>query len=160
MRLSGLPGLPGLAGLKNWCGERPGRPGRRGRQCRPGRHGAFGRGDRVAHAIAVTVNGTTHRHEVEPRLLLVYYLREVLGLTGTHIGCDTTSCGTCTIIMNGQAVKSCTLLAVQADGAQILTVEGLAQNGILAPIQEGIWEKHGPPRGVWTSGLMVGPGAV
>jgi len=109
----------------------------------------------VAHAIAVTVNGTTHRHEVEARLLLVYYLREVLALTGTHIGCDTTSCGACTIIMNGQAVKSCTLLAVQADGAQILTVEGLAQNGTLHPIQEGFWEEHGLQCGFCTPGMML-----
>ena len=109
----------------------------------------------MAHAIAVTVNGTTHRHEVEPRLLLVYYLREVLGLTGTHIGCDTTSCGACTIIMNGQAVKSCTLLAVQADGAQILTVEGLAQNGTLHPIQEGFWEEHGLQCGFCTPGMIL-----
>src|SRR5256712_12418620 len=137
MRLSGLPGLPGLAGLKNWCGERPGRPGRRGRHCRPGRHSAFGRGDRVAHAIAVTVNGTTHRHEVEARLLLVYYLREVLALTGTHIGCDTTSCGACTIIMNGQAVESCTLLALQAGGGESFTVRRLAQEGTPHSIHEG-----------------------
>ena len=109
----------------------------------------------MAHAIAVTVNGTTHRHEVEARLLLVYYLREVLALTGTHIGCDTTSCGACTIIMNGQAVKSCTLLAVQADGAQILTVEGLAQNGTLHPIQEGFWEEHGLQCGFCTPGMMM-----
>jgi len=109
----------------------------------------------VAHAIAVTVNGTTHRHEVEARLLLVYYLREVLTLTGTHIGCDTTSCGACTIIMDGQAVKSCTLLAVQANGAQILTVEGLAQNDTLHPIQEGFWEEHGLQCGFCTPGMML-----
>jgi len=103
----------------------------------------------------VTVNGISHRHEVEPRLLLVYYLREVLGLTGTHIGCDTTSCGTCTVLMNGQAVKSCTLLAVQADGAELLTVEGLAQNGQLHPIQEGFWEEHGLQCGFCTPGMML-----
>ncbi|HEX4840717.1 MAG TPA: (2Fe-2S)-binding protein [bacterium] len=106
-------------------------------------------------AISVTVNGISHRHEVEPRLLLVYYLREVLGLTGTHIGCDTTSCGTCTVLMNGQAVKSCTLLAVQADGAELLTVEGLAQNGHLHPIQEGFWEEHGLQCGFCTPGMML-----
>jgi len=85
----------------------------------------------------------------------VYYLREVLGLTGTHIGCDTTSCGTCTVLMNGQAVKSCTLLAVQADGAELLTVEGLAQNGQLHPIQEGFWEEHGLQCGFCTPGMML-----
>ncbi len=109
----------------------------------------------MTHGITVTVNGTTHRHEVEPRLLLVYYLREVVGLTGTHIGCDTTSCGACTILMNNQAVKSCTLLAVQADGAQILTVEGLAQDGTLHPIQEGFWEEHGLQCGFCTPGMML-----
>ncbi len=90
--------------------------------------------------VTVTVNGVTHTDEVEPRLLLVHYLRDVLGLTGTHIGCDTSSCGACTIHMNGRAVKSCTVLAVQADGAALLTVEGLAQDGQLHPIQEGFWE--------------------
>ncbi|OLC30021.1 MAG: carbon monoxide dehydrogenase [Armatimonadetes bacterium 13_1_40CM_64_14] len=109
----------------------------------------------MKQSIAVTVNGTTHRHEVEPRLLLVYYLREELGLTGTHIGCDTTSCGSCTILLNGQAVKSCTLLAVQADGADILTVEGLADNGKLHPIQEGFWEEHGLQCGFCTPGMML-----
>ncbi len=106
-------------------------------------------------SISVTVNGIRHDHEVEPRLLLVYYLREVLGLTGTHIGCDTTSCGTCTVLMNGQAVKSCTLLAVQADGAELLTVEGLAQDGQLHPIQEGFWEEHGLQCGFCTPGMML-----
>jgi carbon-monoxide dehydrogenase small subunit len=105
--------------------------------------------------VSVTVNGTPHHDEVEPRLLLVYYLREVLGLTGTHIGCDTTSCGACTVLMNGKAVKSCTVLAVQADGAQILTVEGLAQNGQLHPIQEGFWEEHGLQCGFCTPGMML-----
>ncbi len=109
----------------------------------------------MKQSIAVTVNGTTHRHDVEPRLLLVYYLREELGLTGTHIGCDTTSCGTCTVLLNGQAVKSCTLLAVQADGADILTVEGLADNGKLHPIQEGFWEEHGLQCGFCTPGMML-----
>ena len=87
--------------------------------------------------ITVTVNGAERTADVEPRLLLAHLLRETFGLTGTHVGCDTTSCGACTILMNNQAVKSCTLLAVQADGAQILTVEGLAQDGTLHPIQEG-----------------------
>lgn len=109
----------------------------------------------MKRAITVTVNGTTYHHEVEPRLLLVHYLREVLGLTGTHIGCDTTSCGACTILMSGLTVKSCTLLAVQADGANVLTVEGLAQDGRLHPIQEGFWEEHGLQCGFCTPGMML-----
>jgi len=109
----------------------------------------------VKHKISLTVNGTTYTHEVEPRLLLVHYIRDVLGLTGTHIGCDTTSCGACTIHMNGKAVKSCTVLAVQADGAQLLTVEGLARDGQLHPIQEGFWEEHGLQCGFCTPGMML-----
>jgi carbon-monoxide dehydrogenase small subunit len=109
----------------------------------------------VTKAIEVTVNGVRHRHDVEPRLLLVYYLREVLGLTGTHVGCDTTSCGACTVVMNGLAVKSCTVLAVQADGASVLTVEGLARDGRLHPIQEGFWEEHGLQCGFCTPGMML-----
>lgn len=112
-------------------------------------------GGTVKRPVAVTVNGQTFSHEVEPRLLLVHYLREVLGLTGTHIGCDTTSCGACTVFMNGLAVKSCNILAAQADGAQILTVEGLAQNGQLHPIQEGFWEEHGLQCGFCTPGMML-----
>lgn len=109
----------------------------------------------VKHTVTLTVNGVTHTHEVEARLLLVHFLREVLGLTGTHVGCDTTSCGTCTILMNGLAVKSCNVLAVQANGAQIVTVEGLAQNGKLHPIQEGFWEEHGLQCGFCTPGMML-----
>lgn len=109
----------------------------------------------MKRSITVTVNGATSQHEVEPRLLLVYYLREVLGLTGTHIGCDTTSCGACTVLMNRLAVKSCTVLAAQADGAEILTVEGLAQDGKLHPIQEGFWEEHGLQCGFCTPGMML-----
>ena len=105
--------------------------------------------------VTVKVNGITHQHEVEPRLLLVYYLREVLGLAGTHIGCDTTSCGTCTVLMNGLAAKSCTVLALQADGAEIITVEGLAREGKLHPIQEGFWEEHGLQCGFCTPGMML-----
>ena len=105
--------------------------------------------------ITVTVNGVARQHAVEPRTLLVYDLREMLGLTGAHIGCDTTSCGACTILLNGLAVKSCTLLAAQADGAEILTVEGLARAGNLHPIQEGFWEEHGLQCGFCTPGMML-----
>jgi carbon-monoxide dehydrogenase small subunit len=107
------------------------------------------------HHIKVTINGTTQEADVEPRLLLVHFLRENLNLTGTHIGCDTTSCGACTVILNGTPVKSCTVLAVQADGGEIMTVEGLAQNGQLHPIQEGFWEKHGLQCGFCTPGMML-----
>jgi carbon-monoxide dehydrogenase small subunit len=106
-------------------------------------------------SISVTVNGTVHTGEVEPRLLLVHYLREVLDLTGTHVGCDTTSCGACTVILNGAAVKSCTLFAVQADGGKIMTIEGLANNGELHPLQEGFWEKHGLQCGYCTPGMIM-----
>lgn len=105
--------------------------------------------------VTITTNGVTATHNVEPRLLLVQYLREVLGLTGTHIGCDTTSCGACTVMLNGLAVKSCTLLAVQADGGKILTVEGLAQDGRLHPIQEAFWDEHGLQCGFCTPGMML-----
>lgn len=105
--------------------------------------------------VSITVNGVTRTHEVEPRLLLVHYLRDVLGLTGTNIGCDTSQCGACTVIMDGQAVKSCTVLAVQADGSTILTVEGLAQDGQLHPLQEAFWEKHGLQCGFCTPGMIM-----
>ncbi len=105
--------------------------------------------------VKMKINGTSHSHEVEPRMLLVHYIREVVGLTGTHIGCDTTQCGACTIIMNGQAVKSCNVLAVQADGVQIMTIEGLAKDGQLHPIQEGFWEKHGLQCGYCTPGMIL-----
>ncbi|HLN13857.1 MAG TPA: (2Fe-2S)-binding protein [bacterium] len=110
---------------------------------------------RTVKRVTITVNGHTDSHEVEPRLLLVHYIREVLGLTGTHVGCDTSNCGTCTILMDGKAVKSCTLLAVQADGASFTTVEGLAKNGDLHPIQEGFWEEHGLQCGFCTPGMML-----
>jgi carbon-monoxide dehydrogenase small subunit len=106
-------------------------------------------------SIKVTVNGTTYASEVEPRLLLVHYLRDVLGLTGTHIGCDTSQCGACTIVMDGAAVKSCTIFAVQADGHELLTVEGLAKDGQLHPIQEGFWEEHGLQCGYCTPGMIM-----
>jgi len=105
--------------------------------------------------ISVTVNGTVHRAEVEPRMLLVHFIREELRLTGTHIGCDTTSCGACTIHLNGRPVKSCTVFAVQADGAEIRTVEGLEQGNQLHPIQEGFWQEHGLQCGYCTPGMMM-----
>lgn len=107
------------------------------------------------HTIQVTVNGASHQAEVESRLLLVHLLRDVLRLTGTHIGCDTTHCGACTVLLDGAPVKSCTVLAVQADGAEILTVEGLERDGQLHPIQEGFWEEHGLQCGYCTPGMMM-----
>lgn len=106
-------------------------------------------------AIKVTVNGQTHEHEVEPRQMLVSYLREELGLTGTHVGCDTSNCGACTAIVDGQAVKVCTMLAVQADGAEITTIEGLAANGTLHPLQEAFRETHGLQCGFCTPGMIM-----
>jgi len=105
--------------------------------------------------ISVSVNGVAHKNEVEPRLLLVHYLRDVLGLTGTHVGCETSLCGACTVMIDGQAVKSCTMFAVQADGASITTIEGLASNGDLHPVQEGFWEQHGLQCGYCTPGMIV-----
>jgi aerobic carbon-monoxide dehydrogenase small subunit len=109
----------------------------------------------MMHDIKVTVNGELKQVKVESRLLLVHLLRENLRLTGTHIGCDTTHCGACTVLLDGEPVKSCTILAVQADGAQIATVEGLEQNGKLHPVQEGFWEKHGLQCGYCTPGMMM-----
>jgi len=106
-------------------------------------------------AISISVNGVSHQHEVEPRLLLVHYLRDVLGLTGTHIGCETSLCGACTILLDGQAVKSCTVLAVQADGGEITTIEGLVKDGKLHPMQEGFWERHGLQCGYCTPGMIM-----
>ena len=106
-------------------------------------------------AIKVTVNGQTHEHEVEPRQMLVSYLREELSLTGTHVGCDTSNCGACTAIVDGQAVKVCTMLAVQADGAEITTIEGLAANGTLHPLQEAFRETHGLQCGFCTPGMIM-----
>ncbi|MEA2513090.1 MAG: aerobic carbon-monoxide dehydrogenase small subunit [Thermomicrobiales bacterium] len=106
-------------------------------------------------AISVTVNGRKHSAEVEPRTLLVHLLRETLGLTGTHVGCDTSNCGACVVHLNGEGVKSCTILAVQADGAEVLTIEGLAQDGKLHAMQEGFWEKHGLQCGYCTPGMIM-----
>jgi carbon-monoxide dehydrogenase small subunit len=105
--------------------------------------------------ISVTVNGVKHDAVVEPRTLLVYYLREQLNLTGTHVGCDTSQCGACTVHLNGRAVKSCTVLAVQADRAEVTTIEGLAKNGQLHPVQEGFHEKHGLQCGYCTPGMIM-----
>jgi len=109
----------------------------------------------ATHEIRMTVNGAPHQLRVESRLLLVHLLRENLRLTGTHIGCDTTHCGACTVLLDGEPVKSCTVLAVQADGAEIGTVEGLEQNGKLHPIQEAFWDKHGLQCGYCTPGMMM-----
>jgi carbon-monoxide dehydrogenase small subunit len=105
--------------------------------------------------VSITINGKTYKNDVEPRLLLVHYIRDVLGLTGTHIGCDTSQCGACTVLIDGEAVKSCTVFAVQANGANLTTVEGLAKNGELHPIQEGFWEEHGLQCGFCTPGMLL-----
>jgi carbon-monoxide dehydrogenase small subunit len=105
--------------------------------------------------IHVTVNGTAYDSEVEPRTLLVHYVREALGLTGTNVGCDTSSCGACSLHLNGEAVKSCTVLAVQADGADILTIEGLAHDGELHPMQKAFMENHGLQCGYCTPGMVM-----
>ncbi len=105
--------------------------------------------------ITVTVNGVRHERDVEERELLVYFLREGLGLTGTNVGCDTSSCGTCTVHLNGESVKSCTLLAVQADGAEVTTIEGLAANGELHPMQASFQENHGLQCGYCTPGMIM-----
>ncbi len=108
-----------------------------------------------AMRVSMTVNGRTSEHDVEPRLLLVFYLREVLGLTGTKIGCDTTSCGACTVLIDGESVKSCTMFAVQADGADITTIEGLATDGTLHPVQQAFHEHHGLQCGYCTAGMVM-----
>jgi carbon-monoxide dehydrogenase small subunit len=105
--------------------------------------------------VSVTVNGAARSADVEPRLLLVHFLRETLGLTGTHVGCDTSNCGACTVHLNGEAVKSCTLLAVQADGAEITTIEGMGTEGALHPLQEAFWEHHGLQCGYCTPGMIM-----
>lgn len=109
----------------------------------------------MTKAIKVNVNGVDYEHQVEPRLLLVHYLRDVLSLTGTHIGCETSLCGACTVLIGGQAVKSCTMFAVQADGSKITTIEGLAKNGELHPVQQGFWECHGLQCGYCTPGMIM-----
>jgi len=112
------------------------------------------------HEITVTINGEKQTRTVEARLLLVHFIRETLGLTGTHIGCDTTSCGACTVSLDGEAVKSCTVFAVQADGATVETVESLAAGGTLHPLQEGFWERHGLQCGFCTPGMLMSARAL
>ena len=106
-------------------------------------------------SVKIRVNGILHEAEVEPRLLLANFLRETCGLTGTHVGCETSVCGACTVLVDGQAVKSCTIFAVQADGAEVTTVEGLTTNGEMHPVQEGFWECHGLQCGYCTPGMMM-----
>ena len=105
--------------------------------------------------VSLTVNGVTQTADVEPRLLLVHFLRDHLGLTGTNVGCDTSQCGACTVIIDGQAVKSCTVLAAQADGTKVTTIEGLAKDGKLHPVQQAFWDKHGLQCGFCTPGMLM-----
>jgi carbon-monoxide dehydrogenase small subunit len=106
--------------------------------------------------ITLTINGQTYAHDVEPRLLLIHYIRDVVGLTGPHIGCETSLCGACTVELNGNAIKSCTMFAVQADGARIVTIEGLAAaDGTLHPMQEAFWNEHGAQCGFCTPGMIM-----
>jgi aerobic-type carbon monoxide dehydrogenase small subunit (CoxS/CutS family) len=114
-----------------------------------------GRRAAVLRHISVTVNGTRHEADVEPRQLLVYFIREAVGLTGTNVGCDTSTCGACTVLMDGQSVKSCTMLAAQADGREITTIEGLARDGDLHPIQRAFHEHHGLQCGYCTPGMIM-----
>jgi carbon-monoxide dehydrogenase small subunit len=107
------------------------------------------------HHISLIVNGRKVEADVEPRMLLVHFIRDVLGLTGTHVGCDTANCGACTVLLDGKAVKSCNIFAVQADGKELLTIEGLAKNGQLHPIQQAFWEKHGLQCGYCTPGMIM-----
>ena len=109
----------------------------------------------MRRSISLTVNGREHGAEVEPRMLLVHFVRESLGLTGTNVGCDTSQCGSCTVLMDGKAVKSCTVLAVQADGAEITTIEGLAKDGELHALQQAFWDKHGLQCGFCTPGMIL-----
>ena len=114
----------------------------------------------MAVPIRVEVNGVSHEREVEPRLLLVHFLRDVLGLTGTNVGCETSLCGACTVWVDGKAVKSCTQLAVQADGSKVTTIEGMSQNGKLHPVQQAFWEEHGLQCGFCTPGMVMAAAAL
>ncbi|HZA15156.1 MAG TPA: (2Fe-2S)-binding protein [Myxococcaceae bacterium] len=106
-------------------------------------------------SVTVTINGATETREVEPRTLLVHFIRETLGLTGTHVGCDTSQCGACTVLLDGEAVRACSLFAVQVDGRELTTIEGLARDGSLHPVQEGFWEEHGLQCGFCTPGMVL-----
>lgn len=105
--------------------------------------------------VKLTVNGTPYQREIEPRTLLVHFLRDELGLTGTHVGCDTSQCGACTVLVNGMSLKSCTAFAISLDGASVTTIEGIAKNGELHPVQEGFWEQHGLQCGYCTPGMIL-----
>ena len=109
----------------------------------------------MLHSVTINVNGKSRTQEVEPRLMLVDFIRDRLGLTGTNVGCDTSQCGACTVLMDGQAVKSCTVLAVQADGSSVTTIEGLANGSVLHPMQTAFWEKHGLQCGFCTPGMIL-----
>ncbi|HUI57361.1 MAG TPA: (2Fe-2S)-binding protein [Bryobacteraceae bacterium] len=109
----------------------------------------------MEHTISLHINGKPYQDQVEPRLLLIHYLREVVGLTGPHIGCETSTCGACTVMLDGKSVKSCTMFAVQADGHDVLTIEGLAANGRLDPVQEAFWNEHGLQCGFCTPGMIL-----
>ncbi len=109
----------------------------------------------MSEQITVEINGAQRESSVEPRMLLVHYLRDVLGLTGTHVGCETSMCGACTVLLDGAAIKACSMFAVQADGAKITTIEGLKRNGELHPVQEGFWEEHGLQCGFCTPGMII-----
>jgi aerobic carbon-monoxide dehydrogenase small subunit len=109
----------------------------------------------VKHPVRLTINGRAFEREVEPRLLLVHFIRDLAGLTGTKVGCDTSQCGACTVLVDGLAMKSCTRLAVQADGASITTIEGLAKDGVLHPVQESFWARHGLQCGFCTPGMIL-----
>ncbi len=109
----------------------------------------------MKRTISLTINGRRSAHEVEARLLLIHYLREVVGLTGPHIGCETSLCGACTVAIDGKAVKSCTMFAVQADGRDVVTIEGLAANGSLHPVQQAFWDEHGLQCGFCTPGMIM-----
>ena len=109
----------------------------------------------MTETITLTINGTSYTHDVEPRLLLIHYLRDVLGLTGSHIGCETSLCGACTVEVNGKIVKSCSMFAVQAQGASVLTIEGLAHNGKMHNMQEAFWNEHGLQCGYCTPGMIM-----
>jgi aerobic carbon-monoxide dehydrogenase small subunit len=109
----------------------------------------------MSQSINLTINGVPYSHAVEPRLLLIHYLREIAGLTGPHIGCETSLCGACTVEVNGKAIKSCTMFAVQADGAKIVTIEGLASDGKLHKVQEAFWNEHGLQCGFCTPGMII-----